>query len=304
MSLQLNKQLTKKIKLMKKVILLGAIAAIAFSACNQEQLDRQQKTIDSLNSAIATKDSSMSLVATTMADIQSNLNYIKEKENIISVSANSEDNKNQIKEDIQAIYTRLVDNKKKMEELQRKLNSSMSKSKEYQKIIEVLQQQIDQQNEQIEKLNKALEDKNIEIGYLNDAVIRLSSSVDSLATTNANTQQQLETTTEELNTVYYIVATKATLKEKGLLEGGLFTKKVLSGEVDNSLFTKIDKTTTEKIELSGRRFKVLTSHPETSYSIDEDNKVLTIKNKELFWKASKYLIIRAKGVDEADDDAE
>lgn len=281
---------------MKKSILVVALASVCMVGCNQDKINQQTSTIDSLQSVIAQQGESMSMIATTLSDVQSNLNYIKEKEGIISLNANSaEGDTNQISNDVKAIYAKLVENKEKVNELERKLKSVLGKNSEYKKIIEVLQQQIDQQNAEIEKLNNMLAEKNVEIGYLNDAVIKLSTNVDSLATVSANTQNKLDATTEELNTVYYIVAKKSDLKDKNLLETGLFKKKVLNGEIDNSLFTKADKTEIERIPLTDfRRPKVLTSHPEASYTIDEDNKVLIIKDKEKFWSASKYLIIQAK----------
>lgn len=283
---------------MKRTYLLcGALVALALAGCNQEQLNRQQQTIDSLSVQMALKDSSMSLIATTLADINSNIQYIKEKEGIIAVQANDKNNRDQLTNDIQAIYARLVDNKTKLKDLHDKLNTALGKNSEYKKIIDVLDAQIEQQNAEIAKLNSILEGKDVEIGFLNNAVMRLSYSVDSLATVSSDTQKKLDSTTEELNTGYYIVAERGTLRDKGLLEGGLFNKRVLKGSVDNSLFTRIDVTTTEQIPLAGRRFKVLTSHPESSYSIDEEKKLLIIKDKKAFWNSSRYLIVSARSVD-------
>lgn len=283
---------------MKRTYLLcGALVALALAGCNQEQLNRQQQTIDSLSVQMALKDSSMSLIATTLADINSNIQYIKEKEGIIAVQANDKNNRDQLTNDIQAIYARLVDNKTKLKDLHDKLNTALGKNSEYKKIIDVLEAQIEQQNAEIAKLNSILEGKDVEIGFLNNAVMRLSYSVDSLATVSSDTQKKLDSTTEELNTGYYIVAERGTLRDKGLLEGGLFNKRVLKGSVDNSLFTRIDVTTTEQIPLTGRRFKVLTSHPESSYSIDEEKKLLIIKDKKAFWNSSRYLIVSARSVD-------
>ena len=283
---------------MKKGLLIGFAAAVAMAGCNQDKIDRLSNTNDSLASVIAKKDSSMALIATTLADVHSNLNYIKEREGIIAINANSEGDTNQINNDLKAIYAKLVENKNKVNELQRKLNSALGKNSEYKKIIEVLQQQIDQQNAEIKRLNDMLAEKDVEIGFLNTAVIRLSTSVDSLATENSNTKNALDATTAELNTGFYIVAEKGKLKDNGLLEGGLFNKKVLNGNIDNSLFTKVDVTEIEQIPLTGRRFKVLTNHPTASYQIDEDKKVLVIKDKKAFWSASHYLIVQARSVDE------
>lgn len=283
---------------MKKELFIGLMSAIVMAGCNQDKIDRLSNTNDSLASVIAKKDSSMALIATTLADVHSNLNYIKEREGIIAINASSEGDTNQINNDLKAIYAKLVENKNKVNELQRKLNRALGKNSEYKKIIEVLQQQIDQQNAEIKRLNDMLAEKDVEIGFLNTAVIRLSSSVDSLATENTNTKNALDATTTELHTGYYVVAEKGKLKDSGLLEGGLFNKKVLNGNIDNSLFTKIDVTEIEQIPLSGRRFKVLTSHPASSYEINEDKKILVIKDKAAFWSASHYLIVQARSVDE------
>lgn len=290
---------------MKKAILSSLVAATMLWSCgysitSDQEMEAKQKTIDSLNNVSAMKDSSMTMLAMTMSSIQNNLNYIKEKEEILSVGVDGKENgKSQIESDIKAIYARLVENKDKVKALQAQLNKAVGKNKEYDKIVSVLKAQIEQQNKEIERLTSLLNEKDVEIGFLNDAVVRLSSSVDSLANANNQTNQQLAAQTAEMQKGYYIVADKSKLKQIGLLEGGLFTKKVLSGEtVDNSLFTEINTTEVSEIPLSGRRFQVLTSHPQSSYTIDEDAKKLIIKDKTKFWNNSKYLIVRAKGANE------
>lgn len=277
---------------MKRFLAVACVAATLVS-CNQEQLQQQQKSIDSLNGIVAMKDSSMSFLASTLTDIQTNLNYIKEKENIVSVT-NDENDKDRMKADLNAIYAKLIDNKNKVKQLQAKLNASMGKNSEYKKIIEVLQQQIDQQNSQIEKLQQTLSEKDVEIGFLNDAVIKLTATNDSIETVRANTQAALEQTTAEKNTVWYVVADKATLKEKGLL----VSRKLAAGDIDQGFFTKADKTVIEEVKLSGKSFKVLTPHPMSSYTLNEEAKVLTIKDKNKFWSTSNVLVIQGKNVGE------
>ena len=283
----------------KLVFLLAAAATVCLSSCNQEQLAAQQNTIDSLKREASAKDSCMDLLAQTMSSVQRNLDYIKDKEGIISMTdATDESGKSKIQQDIDAIYSKMVENKRKVDELQKKLNAATGKNKEYQKIIAVLQEQIDAQNAEITKLQDMLSQKDVEIGFLNDAVIKLSTSVDSLATESAAQQSTIAQQTADLNRAFYIIADKKTLTEKGLIQGVF--KKTATGNNDDNIFTEIDKTTTNEIPLTGRRFKVISTHPESSYKIDEERSVLVIKNKEAFWKASNYLIIRAKDVNEED----
>ena len=63
---------------------------------------------------------------------------------------------------------------------------------------------------------------------------------------------------------------------------------------DFASLTKIDTRNTQEIPLTGKRIKIVTTHPDTSYSLEGDPKRPTsirITNPDLFWKASKCLVI-------------
>ena len=285
---------------MKKVFFASlAVAALAAcTSCNQDVIDAQKATIDSLQTVVGNRDSVMSMLATTMADVNQNINLIKEQEGIVSLNAGNEKTKDQLKNDLDAIHQRLIENKQKVDELQKKLKSISGQNKEFKKVIEVLQAQIESQNAEIANLQKTLESKNMEIGFLNDAVIKLSSNVDSLATVNAETQKNLDATTDALNKAYYFIANRKKLKELGLYTGGLIKGK---GESNHRMFTEVDIRTVTTIDLpEARKYKLMTNHPESSYTIDKNAKKLTIKNKDNFWKSSKELIICAWGADDED----
>lgn len=283
---------------MKHLLYVLAVA-LAFTACNSGEIARLQEQNDSLQRVNAIKDSSMLLIANTMSDIQDNLDAIKEREGIIAVAVNNGDgSKSQIEADLQAINQKLIDNNEKVANLQNKLKAAGAKNKELESIISVLQTQIDQQNAEIENLKALLADKDIEIGFLNNAVIRLSGTVDALAASNEDLSEQLGEAEDELNTAYYIAAEKSTLKEQGLITSdGLFSKKALTGDIDNSLFTKVNISELSSIPLNTKKAKVYTSHPTSSYSLDEDSEgllTLNISDKDAFWQASKYLVIQIK----------
>ncbi|MBP5366462.1 MAG: hypothetical protein J6Y82_11195 [Bacteroidales bacterium] len=287
---------------MKKVILVASLA-LAMAACNnhQQEIDRLQQQNDSLRAVSQLKDDNMQLLATTMADVQANINAIKEREKIISVAVSENQNPaSLIKSDIDAINDLLQENKKKVANLQAQLTKSNKKNKELESLINVMQAQIDQQNTEIENLKSMLEEKNIEIGFLNTAIIKLSTSVDSLAMEKANTDKELAAATDEIQTAYYIVASKKDLQNKGVItSAGLFAKKV-SGDYDNSVFTKVNTTEFERLPLNVKKEKnvtILSAHPSSSYGFEtgsDDNVVLVIKDQRDFWSASKYLVIQVK----------
>jgi hypothetical protein len=285
---------------MKKLLIMLSAVAMMTSCGYKAKQEAMQSTIDSLAVINKEKDQTMELLSSTMADIQNNLNTIKEKEGIINNLANGDaTQKDQMKADLEAIYQLLVQNKEKVTKLQSQLKKQGKKAKEYESIISVLESQIKQQNEQIANLTATLEEKDIEIGYLNNAVIRLSSSVDSLATAKADTDSKLQEATDNLQTGFYIIAEKTDLLNSGIIEkGGLFKKKILSGDVDNSKFTRVNTTEVEEIALNTtKEVKVLTNHDDNSYVIEPDaagSMILKIKDKESFWKVSKYLVVQTK----------
>lgn len=286
---------------MKKFFISAITAVLAFSSCEmitkKEQIKSLQDRIDYLENVNSQKEASMSLLAETMADIQNNIATIKEKEGIISVSLSEGQDKSQIQNDLDAIKDALDANKKKVASLQAQLAKSNKNGKELEAIIKTLNAQIEEQNSEIAKLSTMLEEKNIEIGFLNNAVIKLSTSVDSLATAKADVDQALATATDNIETGYYIVAEKSFLKEQGLLETGLFKGKKVTGKVDNKLFTKVNVTELSSLPLNVTRAQIVSAHPENSYSLDEDEEgkiTLNIKNKEAFWNSTKYLIIIGK----------
>ncbi|MBR6250293.1 MAG: hypothetical protein IKR17_03730 [Bacteroidales bacterium] len=283
---------------MKKILAIAVVAS-ALVGCNNHQAevtDLQQK-VDTLQKIIDQKDKNFALIAGTMSELQQNLNVIKEKEGLISTNLN-ESNKSQLQDDVDAIYKVLLDNKQKVKSLEAQLRKATSNNKELQQLISVLQEQIDQQNKEIEKLTTMLKDKDLDINALTGAVISLTSSVDSLATEKAKVDKSLAIATNEINTVFYIVGTKSYLRDKGVVEkDGLFKKKILAGDVDNRIFNAVNKNEVTKIDLGGRRAKVLSQHNESSYEIvdnDDRTQSLVIKNAEAFWQTSKYLVVQIK----------
>ncbi len=284
---------------MKKLFLSAVAIAMTMASCDNQQakVDALSAKVDSLQAVSDLKDSSMGMLAQTMSDIQNNISAIKEKEGIISVSLAEGADENQIKSDLEAIQQALENNKKKVSSLRAQLSKATKNNKELEAIISTLNTQIEQQNAEIAKLSAMLEEKNIEIDFLNNAVIRLSTSVDSLATAKEEVDQKLATATDHIETGYYIISSKADLKEKGLLETGLFKGKKATGNVDESLFTKVNVTELSSLALNVKKAQIVSTHPQESYTLDEDADgllTLNIKDKAAFWKTSKYLIIIGK----------
>ena len=105
----------------------------------------------------------------------------------------------------------------------------------------------------------------------------------------------LERQEEASPEVYYIIARKQTLKEKGLLKTSLFSKKIDGNHIVKENFTKADRKELKTLTINSRTPKVLSANPETSYTLTENEDgttTLTITDADRFWNVSRYLIIQ------------
>ncbi len=292
---------------MKKIAFLF-LTVILINACNTDTVDAEkQKLLDdlkTLRTESAEKDSSFAKVLGYFSDIQNNLNEIKKREGIVNeVSLSGDGLSDQTKEnvisDIQAINELLAENKNKIAELRSILGSknNLLTSKDNQ--ISELQSSLEQT---LETMNLTVLQKDSEITYLKEGLTKLRISYDLLSMESAEKSEVIAGKTDALNTAYYCYGTYKELKEKGVLtkEGGFIgigrsTKMTKNANLD--YFTKIDITKTDQIELNTKQIELISNHPKSSYEIQrsaDGKKVerLEIKDAQEFWSISKYLIIK------------
>ena len=118
-------------------------------------------------------------------------------------------------------------------------------------------------------------------------------NVNNLAEETVQKSQTISTQDKQLNTAWFVFGTKSELKEQKILQDG----KVLQANFNQEYFTKIDIRVDKEIKLYSRSAKLLTSHPQSSYTLEQDaNKqyVLRITNPQQFWSTSKYLVVLVK----------
>jgi predicted nucleic acid-binding Zn-ribbon protein len=287
---------------MKKLLLLTMIVPVLIS-CNQKKIKQLETKNDSLVEVSYSKDSSLDEFLVAFNEIQDNLDSIKAKELLINerTSGKTELRKNakdQINDDVNAIYDLLVENKNKVNELSKKLGKANYQVKELKKMIDHLTNRMEQKDKEIEVLLVELESLNIKIGYLSKDVTRLNVENETKDGIIGEQKGEIGAKTIELNTAYYIVGNKKKLKEMNVLtsEGGfigLGKSKKLNSDFNDENFIKIDIRKTTTISIPGKKPNVITSHPAVSYEIsgEGDEQIVTITNYEEFWKTSKYLVI-------------
>ena len=231
----------------------------------------------------------------TLNDIEEGFRAINAAEDRVSVARQGEgaSMKERIQENIQFIQQTMQQNRELINKLRSQLRQSSVKGDELRRTLDNLTKQLEEKDAQIKSLMAELEAKNIQITELNTQVSNLETNVASLSEETTQKSKTISAQDKELNTAWFVFGTKKELKEQRIIEDG----EVLRSNFNQDYFTKIDIRVDKEIKLYSRSAKLLTSHPASSYRLEQDaNKqyVLRIENPSQFWSTSKYLVIQVK----------
>jgi hypothetical protein len=282
-----------------KYYFLIAAAALFMSSCNRKELADSNHANDSLEAVVNDREAVLNEFIASFNEVEANLDAVAAKQNIIVKNADKPgelkpNQKARINDEIASINALMEQNRKKIVELDRKLKSSGNKNANLTKAVETLNAQLVQKFVELKDLNARLDALNVQCA-------QLETSVNILTAENAAKDQTIAEETAALHTAYYVVGKAKDLQDANLIDrkGGLLgigrTSK-LSGDFDNSKFTRIDYTQTGTIAVNSD-MKIITSHPSDSYTLDTDDKDkdkvtnIRILNAEKFWSASKYLVV-------------
>ena len=159
--------------------------------------------------------------------------------------------------------------------------------------IESMVKQLEEKDQQLQQLRAELDSKDIHISELDEKISNLNTHVEDLKTESKQKSETISNQDKQLNTAWFVFGTKKELKEQHIIEGD----RVLQSNFNKSYFTKIDIRVDKEIKLYSKSAKLLTMHPSSSYTLQQDaNKqyVLRITNPQLFWSTSKYLVVLVK----------
>ena len=283
---------------MKKLIFaIATMLVIAGCDNRQAEIDSAKRSSDSLASIINERDNSINEFLASFNEIESNLDSVAHKQDAINVNVEKPGElkataRERINQNIASINELMDKNRQKIADLTRKLKSSGGKIKEFEKMIQTL-------NDQIAQKDSELADLNTKLANLNTQVAQLQTSVDTLTNVSASQKRTIEDQTATLHTAYYVVGKSKDLQNMKVINrtGGLLgigKSPALAPNVDNSKFNKIDYVVTNNIPIGSSSAKLVTSHPADSYTLNTENKKvvsLQITNPEKFWSASKYLVV-------------
>ena len=281
---------------MKKVV-LGAFVALFAVSCNQDKIDALTQQVDSLQQVNEMNEQKMNSYFALITEVQSNLRNIKQTElGILDEAQGSEgvnsDSKQKIQQDFESIHRAFQDSRSKLDSMENALKKAEGKLPYLRGLVAGLQKDLKASEKTIKDLKAQLDEKNIKIASLDSTVASIAAMRDSINEVNNANLAAIQQQDEELNTAYYFLANKKTLKEKGL-------KNLQGATINESLCTKVDIREFKELPLGAKKAVILTNHPTNSYSLvkspgDDKNLILKITNYKTFWSVSKKLVIQVK----------
>ena len=285
---------------MKKIFYVAAaLMMLVATGCREEQrsqaLTAESTQIDSLEKIIDQKDNEINDMMSTLNQIQQGFREITEAENRVTIAKDGEraDKAQQIRENMKFIANKMKANRDLINKLRQQVRESSVKGDQLKSTIDEMVKQLEEKDQQLEQLRAELNTKDIHIAELDETITNLNTNVTTLTEDNQQKSQTISTQDKQLNPAWFVFGTKKELKEQRILDGD----RVLQANFNKSYFTKIDIRVDKEIKLYSKSAKILTSHPASSYTLQQDaNKqyILRITNPQIFWSTSKYLVVMVK----------
>ena len=290
---------------MKKLLFFVA-TVVALTSCdmigggsNRDQLKAEN---DSLMLLLTQRNAELDEMMGTFNDISEGFRLINAAENRVDLNRNavgegSLSAKEKIADDIEFIRKQMEENREQIAKLQQMLKESKNNSAQLKRAVNQLTKELEEKMQRIEELQAELAAKNIRIQELDEAVSGLTAARQQLESENAAKSATIAAQDKDLNTAWFVFGTKSELKEQNILKTRFLGKGEVMKEdnINLNYFTKIDIRTTNQIRLYSKGAKVLTNHPNGTYTLEKDDKgelTLKITNAKEFWSVSKYLVIQ------------
>ena len=282
--------------------MLAVVAAVILAGCNQvskEEYQQATNTNDSLMYVALQQGNEIYELSTTLNAVSDELDQINGQ--IALSNGENQDllsKRERLLQQIAMVKQTIEEKQKALDELQKKYSAQLRQNKVLKQTIDRLQSEVAGYETKVAELNEAVANKEQQIVGLTET---LTEAQETLATTVAQNEQQQEvinTQDEMLNTGFYIVGDKKKLKDLGLLEGSLLSKKRLTSKgFSTKGFTKIDIRELHQLPTGSKKVDILSTHPTNSYEMSvrsDGTKVIVIKDPTEFWRHSRFLVVKTK----------
>ena len=299
-----KKQMRNLITGTKKLAFVAIGVAMMASCNNGPTKEELTAKVDSLNVELAAANKEVDDFMGLFNEVSDGFRQINEAENRLAVQSGTMESapasaRDKVKADLAFIQSRMKENKELIAELQKKLKNSNYKSAQLKKAVESLTAELAAKTDEVKALQAELAAKNIKVKELDEAVESLTAIKEELTAQNSESQQTIANQDKALNAAWFVIGTKKELKEHKILTNtGLFKKGDVMEDAgfNKDYFTQVDIRNTNDIVLGTKNAKVLSTHPEGSYTVVKDGDgMLTLKivDAAKFWSVTRYLVVRA-----------
>lgn len=293
--------------------MIAMVGVVTFTSC--QEVKRPSPTQKRINVTPPSREAeAISQLTASIDEISANLDSISTREAMLCRITEHADKKSKIILQIKGLGYLLTEKQNQIDKLLservKKVDASAVSNPTIDnlyKMIEFLSSQLKEKGYRVNQLEQVANRKDVTVDQLKYIVMNQANSVDAMryrfnmatlekeyALLKAKENQRIKEE-KELNKVYYIIANKETLKEKGLLKVSFFSKKVNNNNVVKELFTEANSKDLKTLNINSSSPKLLSQNPEGSYTLTENEDgttTLTITNTDKFWNVSRYLIIQ------------
>jgi len=279
---------------MRRMICLLIVPLIVAGCDNPNE--ELQKRNDELTRQIAEKNQFIDEVTGTLGEIYGKVETAwAEHKKVVRAAESVEGGgsltrvqmKERVLDRISGISASLSENRKKVIRLEKRLKESGTKYTGLEKLVDELKNTIHERDESIVELWERI--RNLETDVVQKADII------------AAHEETIRVQTKRMSTVYYVVGTRDTLKDRGIIaeEGGfpwgLFgATTILANNLDDQSFSPIDVNNQVSIAIHGTIDEIVPKRDEASYTHEMNEEgvaVLRIVDPQKFWQQRHLVIV-------------
>ncbi|RIJ45960.1 hypothetical protein D1614_20790 [Maribellus luteus] len=292
---------------MNRLFIAAILLTVAVSCQNyKKDVSKLTQERDSIAREAELKDSAVTGYLEDFNEIMATLDSIKTMEKLVTVKSSGQremsyTQKQAILDDVALLNEMLQKNKEQLAALQKKLNNANYKVgklnstiAELERLVSSLQKQVDEKDAEIARLNT-------DVQNLSRDVIQLNEKIAVMETESQEKSNTIDRQVQELNKAFFVIGSRKELEESGVVDRsggfmGIGRTSVVKEDFNKEVFTAVDIRDFAYIPLNTKKAEVITVHPAGSFHISGEKTAdtLFIDNQNIFWNASKFLVIVTK----------
>lgn len=258
-----------------------------------------QARLDSLQVDYQEQNTEMESVLAGLNEISAGMQAIREAEHLLALETQKDQKGNSskakiasLKEDITAINGAIIGYKEQIAKLE---NNNKRQSAEFRKMIAGLNEELEKRAEKISEIGSLLAEREKELGFKNQQIADLNLNVETLQEESIQQKELISSQDQNIHQAHYLLGNRKNLKEADVISRkGIFCPPIVSSQARLANFVTVDIRELKSIPLNTKKAKILSTHPEGSYSIENSQdgmQTLAINDANAFWQQTKYLVV-------------